>query len=58
MPRAAVASWLERLSFEGEVMGSIPGCNRPKSFKLVVVALPFGIQEYGNGTKNGPPVTA
>ena len=35
---------------EWEVVGLIPGCDRPKSFKLVVVAFPLGAQDYGNST--------
>ena len=31
-----------------EVEGSIPSRKRPKSLKLVVVALPLGAQNYGN----------
>ena len=34
-----------------EVVGSTHGCNRPKSFKLVVVAFPLGVQDYD------PPVS-
>ena len=36
---------------------SIPGCNRPKSLKLVVVDFPLGAQDYGNGTTTGPLVS-
>ena len=36
---AAVAWWIERLPREREVVGSIPGQDRPKSLKLVEVAL-------------------
>ena len=32
--------------WEQEVMGSIPGRDRLKSLKLVVVAFPFGAQDY------------
>ena len=35
---------------EREVVGLIPGCDRPKSLNLVVVAFPFGGQDYGNST--------
>ena len=42
---------------EHKVMGSIPGRNRPKSLKLVVVAFPLGTQDYGNSTMTGPPVS-
>ena len=31
---------------EQEVVGSIPGHNRPKSLKLVVLAFPLGAQDY------------
>ena len=31
-----------RESCEWELVGLIPGCNRPKSLKLVVVAFPIG----------------
>ena len=41
---------------EQEVMGSIPGRDKPKSFKLVVVASPVGAQDYGNSTTTCPPV--
>ena len=37
---AAVALWLERPLCEREIVGSIPGRDRPKSLKLVVVAFP------------------
>ena len=43
-----VAEWLERPPPEQEVMGSIPGRNRPKSLKMVVVDFPLGVQEYEN----------
>ena len=45
--------WLERPPHEREVTGSIPGRDRPKSLKLVVVAFPFGAQNYGNTTTTG-----
>ena len=34
-----------------------PGCDRPKSLKLVVVAFPLGIQDYGNSTTTGISVS-
>ena len=37
--------------------GLIPGRDRPKSLKLVVVACPLGAQDYGNTTTTGPPVS-
>ena len=40
----ASASWAE-------------GRDRPKSLKLIVVALTLGPQDYGNGTTTGPPVS-
>ena len=45
------------LSLSREVVGSIPGRNRPKSLKLVVVAFPLGAQEYGNSTTTGQSVS-
>ena len=54
---ATVALWLERPPREREVVGSIPGRDRPKSLKLVVVAFPLGAQDYGNSTTAGPPVS-
>ena len=53
---AAVASWLERPPRE-RVVGSIPGRDRPKSLKVVVVAFPFGAQDYGNSITTEPPVS-
>ena len=52
-----VAYWLERPPREQEVVGSIPGRDRPKSLKLVVVAFLLGAQDYGSSTRNGPPVS-
>ena len=40
---------------EQEVVGSIPGRDRAKSVKLVIVALPFGAQDCVNSTSTGPP---
>ena len=57
MLTAAVALWLERPTSEREVVGSIPGRERPKSLKLVVVASPLGAQDDGNSTTTGPPVS-
>ena len=37
-------------------VGSIPGHDRRKSLKLVVVAFPLGTQDYGNSTMTGLPV--
>ena len=54
---AAVTLWLERPPRERDVVGSNPGRDRPKSIKLVVVAFPFGTQDYGNSTTTGPPVS-
>ena len=42
---------------EREVVGPIPGCDRPKSLKLLVVAFPLGAQNYGNSTATGQPVS-
>ena len=55
---AAVAYWLERLPRKREIMGSIPGRDKPKSLKLetLVVAFPLDAQDYGNSTTTGPPV--
>ena len=52
----AVAWWLEWLPGKREVMGSIPGCDRLKSLKLVVVTFPLSSQDYGNSTRTDPPV--
>ena len=54
---AAVDQLLERPPREREVVGLIFGRNRPKSSKLVVVAFPLGVQDYGNSTMTGPPVS-
>ena len=54
---ASVALRLERPPREREVVGSIPGCDRLKSLKLVVVAFLLGAQDYGNSTTTGPPVS-
>ena len=43
---ATVAQWLEHLPREREVVSSIPGCDRPKSLKLAVVAFYLGAQDY------------
>ena len=40
---------------EQEVVGSIPGCNKPKSVKLVVVAFPLGAQDYWNSSTTDLP---
>ena len=37
--------WLERPPSEWEVMGSFPGCDRPKSLKLAVVAFSLRLWE-------------
>ena len=50
---ATLAKWLERPPSEREVVGSIPGCNRPKFSRLVVVAFPLRAQDYGNSTRTG-----
>ena len=42
---------LEGPPHEREVVGSIPSCDRPKSLKLVVVAFPLGVKEYGNSLR-------
>ena len=54
----AVAQWSERPPCEHKVMGSIPGSDRPKSLKLVVVAFPISAQDYGSSSTTGPPVSA
>ena len=54
---AAVAYWLESPPCERGVVGSIPGRDRPKSSKLVVVTFSLGAQDYGNSTTAGPPVS-
>ena len=53
----AVTYLLELPRCEHEVMGSIRGPDRPKSLKLVVVAVLLGTQDYGNSTTTGPPVS-
>ena len=50
-----VTYWLQRPPHE--VVGSIPGCDRPKSLKLVVAAFPLGAQDHGNSTTTGPQVS-
>ena len=40
-----------------EVVDFIPGHDRPKSLKLVVVAYPFSSQDYLISTTTGPPVS-
>ena len=45
-----MAWWSEHLPHEQEVVGLIPGHDRPKSFKLVVVAFLLGTQDYENST--------
>ena len=42
-----MAKWLERQPREREVVGSIPGRDRPKSLKLVVVAFPLALGIMG-----------
>ena len=51
----AVAKWLERSPHEREALGSIPGRNRPKSLRLLVVAFPLCAQDYGNSITTDPP---
>ena len=41
------------VDLEREVVGSIPGSERPKSVKLVVVDFSFGAQDYSNSTTTG-----
>ena len=53
----AVAQWLEHLPREREYVGSIPGRDRPKSLKVVVVASPLGAQDYWNSTATCPLVS-
>ena len=43
----AVAQWLERPPRKREVVGSIPGRDRPKSLKLVVMASPLALRIMG-----------
>ena len=45
------------ISRERKIKGSIPGCGRPKTLKLVVAAFSVGAQDYGNSTRTGPPVS-
>ena len=54
---AMVTLWLERPPHE-QVVGLIPGRDRLKSLKLVVVAFSLGAQVYGNSTMTGPLVSA
>ena len=49
--------WLERPPREQEVVASIPGRDRPKSLKVVIVAFPLGAEDYGNCTTTGLPVS-
>ena len=51
------SGYLERPHHKWQIVGSIPGHNRPKSLKLVVVAFPLGAQDCGNSTTTGPPVS-
>ena len=58
---ATVPYWLERPPLEWEVVGSIPGLDRPKSLKLVVGGFPsWPLRVIGtalrldNGPDNGP----
>ena len=44
---AAVAEWLERPPREWEVVSSIPGRDRLKSLKLLVVASPLALRIMG-----------
>ena len=48
---------LFKLPRERKVVGLIPSRDRPKPLKLVLVAFPFGAQDYGNSTTSGPPVS-
>ena len=54
---AAVSYWLERPPRERGIVDSIPGHNRSKSLKLVLVAFPNGAQDHGNSATNVPPVS-
>ena len=54
---AAVAWCLERPPCEREVVGSISVRDRPKSFKLVVVAFSLNVQDYRNSATTVPPVS-
>ena len=52
--------FLERPPREWEVVGSIPGRDKPKSLKLVVVGQtppPPRRSDYGNSTATDPPVS-
>ena len=42
-----VAQWLDHRSRDREVLGSIPGRDRPKSLKLVVMASPLTLRIMG-----------
>ena len=44
---AAVTEWLERPPREWEVVSSIPGRDRLKSLKLLVVASPLALRIMG-----------
>ena len=58
MPKMLIILFLLlEMPCECEVVGLIPGHDRPKSLKLVVEASPLGVQEYGNSTTTGPPVS-
>ena len=54
---AAVAQWLELPPREREVVGSISGCDRPKSLILVVVDFPIEAQDYVSSSTTGPPAS-
>ena len=51
-----MALWLESPPREREVVGMIPGSDRPKTFKLVVVAVCLSAQDCGNSTATWPSV--
>ena len=51
------SGYLEHPPREWYVMGSIPGLDRPKSLKLVVLVFSLGAQGYGNSTTTGSPVS-
>ena len=40
-----------------EDLGSTPGCRRPESLELVLVAFPLGTQDYGKSTVTGLPMS-
>ena len=42
---------------EPDVVGSIPGRDRPTSLKLEVQSSPLGSQDYGSSTMTAPPVS-